>query len=32
MAKTLAECGAHRVYIVGRHRERLEEVASEFDK
>ena len=32
MAKALAECGAHRVYIVGRRRERLEEVASGFDK
>ena len=32
MAKTLAEGGAHRVYIVGRRRERLEQVASEFNK
>lgn len=31
MAKTLAEGGAHRIYIVGRRRERLEQVASEFD-
>ena len=32
MAKTLAEGGAHRVYIVGRRRERLEEVASGYAK
>ena len=32
MAKTLAEGGAHRVYIVGRRRENLEQVASGYDK
>ena len=32
MAKTLAQAGAHRVYIVGRRRERLEQVAVEFTK
>ena len=32
MAKALAEGGAHRVFIVGRRREKLEQAASGYEK